>query len=279
MDQKKKEFLEVKQRNTTVFEYDVRLSKYAREWVLTEDKMCKRFEEVLNKDIKLLIGILKIREFAVLANPTHKAEELSKEKRQVEREARVSRERTMSKSQSFVSKKLKKYYDRVTTSTRYSERKRGSQRSNPRSSSPSVISVDSVERVEKEIEPAPKPSNPVSKGRPPHHPGNVNGSQAISAQKYVKKGYNAYLAYVMDTKVSKSKIQSMPAIDLHSGYYQLRVKKSDVPKTAFRTSKCEFRLRKVSFLGHIVSAEAVRVDGNKISAIVNWKPLKNVFEV
>ena len=59
----------------TVSEYEwefVWLSKYARERVLTEAEMCKRFEEGLNEDIKLLIGILKIREFAVLAGRAHK---------------------------------------------------------------------------------------------------------------------------------------------------------------------------------------------------------------
>ena len=44
-------------------------------------------------------------------------------------------------------------------------------------------------------------------------------------------------------------------------------------------SKCEFWLREVSFLGHIVSAEGIRVDPSKISAIVNWNPPKNVSEV
>ncbi|KAA3484386.1 DNA/RNA polymerases superfamily protein [Gossypium australe] len=44
-------------------------------------------------------------------------------------------------------------------------------------------------------------------------------------------------------------------------------------------SKFEFWLREVSFLRHIVSAEGVRVDPNKISAIVNWKPTKNVSEI
>ena len=142
-------------------------------------------------------------------------------------------------------------------------------------------------------------------------------------------------------------------IDLRSGYYQLRVKESDVPKTAFRTryghyeflvmpfgltnapavfmdlmnrifrpyldrfivvfiddiliyskdetehaehlrivlqtlrdkqlyakfSKTEFWLREVGFLGHIVSGDGIRVDPSKISAIVDWKPPKNVTEV
>ncbi|KAG8492234.1 hypothetical protein CXB51_009908 [Gossypium anomalum] len=142
-------------------------------------------------------------------------------------------------------------------------------------------------------------------------------------------------------------------IDLRSGYYQLQVKDSDIPKTTFRTryghyeflvmpfgltnaptifmdlmnrifrpyldqfvvvfiddiliyshnesehaehlkivlqtlrdkqlyakfSKCKFWLREVSFLGHIVSASGIRVDPSKISAIMDWKPLRNVSEV
>ena len=36
--------------------------------------------------------------------------------------------------------------------------------------------------------------------------------------------------------------------------------------------KCDFLLKEVSFLGHIVSAEDIRVDPAKIEAIVSWKP-------
>ncbi|KAA3469673.1 DNA/RNA polymerases superfamily protein [Gossypium australe] len=123
-------------------------------------------------------------------------------------------------------------------------------------------------------------------------------------------------------------------IDLRFGYYQLRVKDSDVPKTTFRTryghyeffvipfvnkcpclvfiddiliysrdendhakhlrtvlqilrdnqlyakfSKSEFWLKEVGFLGHIVSGDGIRVDPSKISAIVDWKPPRNVIEV
>ncbi|KAK8594732.1 hypothetical protein V6N13_015651 [Hibiscus sabdariffa] len=142
-------------------------------------------------------------------------------------------------------------------------------------------------------------------------------------------------------------------IDLRSGYYQLKVKDSDVAKTAIRTryghyeflvmpfgltnapaafmdmmnrvfrpyldqfvvvfiddiliysrseaehdehlrivlqtlrdhrlyaklSKCEFWLRKITFLGHVVSAEGIQVDPGKIEAIVSWKQPKNVSEI
>ena len=44
-------------------------------------------------------------------------------------------------------------------------------------------------------------------------------------------------------------------------------------------SKCEFWLREVSFLGHVVSASGIQVDPSKISAILNWKPPRNITEV
>ena len=140
-------------------------------------------------------------------------------------------------------------------------------------------------------------------------------------------------------------------INLRSGYHQLRVQESDVPKTAFKTryghyeflvmpfglinaptafmdlmnrvfhpyldrfvivfiddilvysgsseehsehlrivlqtlrqlyaklSKCQFWLDRVEFLGHVISVEGVSVDPQKIEAVVNWKPPKNVSEV
>ena len=142
-------------------------------------------------------------------------------------------------------------------------------------------------------------------------------------------------------------------IDMRFGYYQLRVKDVDAPKTSFRTqyghyeflvmpfglmnalvvfidlmnrvfqpyldqfvvvfiddilvyskneeeheqqlrivlqtlrekqlyaklNKCDFWLKEVFFLGHIVSVEGIQVDPAKIEAIVNWKPPQNVIEV
>ncbi|KAG8496656.1 hypothetical protein CXB51_007792 [Gossypium anomalum] len=44
-------------------------------------------------------------------------------------------------------------------------------------------------------------------------------------------------------------------------------------------SKCEFWLCEVGFLGHIVSASSIRVDPSKISAILDWKPPRNVSKV
>ena len=46
-----------------------------------------------------------------------------------------------------------------------------------------------------------------------------------------------------------------------------------------KLSKCDFWLKEVSFLGHIVSAEGIRVDPAKIKAIVSWKPPQNITKV
>ena len=46
-----------------------------------------------------------------------------------------------------------------------------------------------------------------------------------------------------------------------------------------KLSKCEFWLREVSFLGHTVSEEGIRVDPKKIEVIIEWKQSRNVIEV
>ena len=46
-----------------------------------------------------------------------------------------------------------------------------------------------------------------------------------------------------------------------------------------KLSKCEFWLNEVSFLGHIVLKEGIRVDPKKIEVVVEWKPPRNVTEV
>ena len=46
-----------------------------------------------------------------------------------------------------------------------------------------------------------------------------------------------------------------------------------------KLSKCDFWLKEVSFLGHIVYTEGIRVDLVKIEAVMNWKPPRNVTEV
>ena len=46
-----------------------------------------------------------------------------------------------------------------------------------------------------------------------------------------------------------------------------------------KLSKCEFWLKEVTFLGHVISAKGVQVNQNKIASILNWSVPKNVTEV
>ena len=65
----------------------------------------------------------------------------------------------------------------------------------------------------------------------------------------------------------------------HEQHLTLVLQKLREKKLYAKLSKCDFWLNEVSFLGHIVSAEGIRVDPTKIEAVVNWKPPRNVTEV
>ncbi|GJX47866.1 putative reverse transcriptase domain-containing protein [Tanacetum coccineum] len=103
-------------------------------------------------------------------------------------------------------------------------------------------------------------------------------------------------------------------IDLRSGYHQLRVRKEDIPKTAFRTryghyefqvmpfgltnapavfmdlmnrkeelyakfSKCEFWIPKVQFLGHVIDSEGIHCGSSQDWNIKDWASPKSPTEI
>ena len=44
-------------------------------------------------------------------------------------------------------------------------------------------------------------------------------------------------------------------------------------------SKCEFWLKKVGFLGHVLSAEGIAVDLSKVKDVLNWVPPTTVTQI
>ncbi|KAA3484406.1 DNA/RNA polymerases superfamily protein [Gossypium australe] len=143
------------------------------------------------------------------------------------------------------------------------------------------------------------------------------GAPVLFVKKKMVTVKNKYLLPRIDELFDQLKGATVfSKIDLRSGYYQLRVRDSDVPKTAFRTryghyeflvmpfgltnapaifmdlmnllrdkqlyakfSKSEFWLKKVGFLGQIILEDRIRVDPSKIFAIIKWKLPRNIIEV
>ncbi|XP_031256097.1 uncharacterized protein K02A2.6-like [Pistacia vera] len=96
-------------------------------------------------------------------------------------------------------------------------------------------------------------------------------------------------------------------LDLRSGYHQIRIKDEDIPKTAFRTHERHYKflvmpfgltntpstfqslmniifkpvlrkfvLQKLEYLGHLISTNGIKVDPQKIDAMVSWPTPTNV---
>jgi hypothetical protein len=46
-----------------------------------------------------------------------------------------------------------------------------------------------------------------------------------------------------------------------------------------KLSKCEFWLKEVSFLGHIISEGGISVDPSKVKDVLSWKTSQNVSDI
>jgi hypothetical protein len=46
-----------------------------------------------------------------------------------------------------------------------------------------------------------------------------------------------------------------------------------------KLNKCEFWLKEVVFLGHVISAEGIIVDPRKVEAVLKWERPTNVIEI
>jgi hypothetical protein len=46
-----------------------------------------------------------------------------------------------------------------------------------------------------------------------------------------------------------------------------------------KLSKCEFWLKEVSFLGHIISEGGISVDPSKVKSVLSWSTPQNVLDI
>ena len=65
----------------------------------------------------------------------------------------------------------------------------------------------------------------------------------------------------------------------HVEHLRLVLQKRREHKLYAKRSKCEFWLKEVSFLGHVVSNGGIAVDPSKVRDVLNWKPPTDVGEI
>ena len=65
----------------------------------------------------------------------------------------------------------------------------------------------------------------------------------------------------------------------HERHLRLIMEKLREHKLYAKFSKCEFWLKEVGFLGHIVSAKGVAVDPSKVASVTEWVSPKNVGDI
>ncbi|XP_052880523.1 uncharacterized protein LOC128286830 [Gossypium arboreum] len=107
----------------------------------------------------------------------------------------------------------------------------------------------------------------------------TNATSALKAEKYVRKGGEAFLPYIGVSDSEGSSVEDDILVysrteEEHDAHICVVLQVLREKQLYIKFSKCEFWLREVTFLGHMVSAEGVRVDPRKIVAILDWKPLK-----
>ncbi|XP_021623882.2 uncharacterized protein LOC110623266 [Manihot esculenta] len=106
MDEKKREFLYLRQGRMTGSEYEkdfIRLSKYAREMVPTEEAKCKKFEQGLHNDIRVLLAAHSIKEFSTLVNAALNIEKIKEEEQSWRQKGQQKRGQTQMQGQSSAS--------------------------------------------------------------------------------------------------------------------------------------------------------------------------------
>jgi hypothetical protein len=65
----------------------------------------------------------------------------------------------------------------------------------------------------------------------------------------------------------------------HAEHLRLVLQKLREHKLYAKRHKCEFWLKEVSFLGHVVSNGGISVDPGKVKDVLDWKPPVNVGQI
>jgi hypothetical protein len=69
------------------------------------------------------------------------------------------------------------------------------------------------------------------------------------------------------------------SIQEHDQHLRVVLEMLRIHRLYAKFSKCEFWLERVAFLGHILTAEGIAVDLEKVEAVFNWQRPTNVSEI
>jgi hypothetical protein len=84
---------------------------------------------------------------------------------------------------------------------------------------------------------------------------------------------NFVLVFIYDILVYSKSVEE------HEQHLRVVLGKLRAHKLYAKFSKCEFWLEKISFLGHILTAEGVAVDPGKVETVSNWQQPTIVSEI
>ncbi|WJX17749.1 hypothetical protein P8452_07626 [Trifolium repens] len=65
----------------------------------------------------------------------------------------------------------------------------------------------------------------------------------------------------------------------HAKHLRIVLRTLQEKKLYAKLSKCEFWLKEVSFLGHVISSGGIAVDPSKVDAVIKWETPESVFEI
>ncbi|GBL63530.1 Transposon Ty3-I Gag-Pol polyprotein [Araneus ventricosus] len=95
----------------------------------------------------------------------------------------------------------------------------------------------------------------------------------------ITKKYSYPLPRIDDTLDALNRNQWFTTLDLKSGYWQIEIRPEDREKTAFTTGQGLWQFKEVTYLGHVISAEGVKTDPEKIKAVVEWPRPETVHDL
>jgi hypothetical protein len=94
----------------------------------------------------------------------------------------------------------------------------------------------------------------------------------------INKVFMEYLDQFVAVSIDDILIYS-PNEETHEDHLRLALQKLYDNQLYAKFSKCDFWLKEVAFLGHIVTDGGIKVDPRKISEILNWKQPKDASKI